>query len=68
MSTETQEKEQSPKKEEKTVTENKSENTKTESSDIVKKLKELAELKDMGVINEEEFAQMKARLIENFGK
>jgi uncharacterized protein (DUF697 family) len=46
----------------------KSETTKTDNTDIVKKLKELAELKDMGVINEEEFSQMKARLIENFGK
>jgi uncharacterized protein (DUF697 family) len=36
--------------------------------DIVKKLKELAELKDMGVITPEEFVQMKARLLENFGK
>ena len=33
---------------------------------IVRKLKELAELKEMGVISEEEFAQMKARLIENY--
>lgn len=46
----------------------KTETVKTENSDIVKKLKELAELKDMGVINEDEFSQMKARLIENFGK
>jgi hypothetical protein len=38
------------------------------NSDIVKKLKELAELKEMGVINEDEFSQMKARLIENFEK
>ncbi len=38
------------------------------NTDIVKKLKELAELKDMGVISEEEFAQMKTRLIENFYK
>jgi len=36
------------------------------SSEIVAKLKELAELKEMGVISEEEFAQMKARLIENY--
>lgn len=36
------------------------------NSEIVRKLKELAELKDMGVIDEEEFAQMKARLIENY--
>ena len=33
---------------------------------IIKKLKDLAELKDMGVITEEEFTQMKARLIENY--
>lgn len=38
------------------------------NTEIVHKLKELAELKDMGVINEEEFAQMKQRLIENFYK
>ncbi len=43
-------------------------NSNSDNSDIVKKLKELAELKDMGVINEEEFAQMKSRLIENFGR
>ncbi|WMX17315.1 MULTISPECIES: DUF697 domain-containing protein [unclassified Aureispira] len=36
------------------------------NSEIVRKLKELAELKDMGVIDDEEFAQMKARLIENY--
>jgi len=36
------------------------------SSEIVAKLKELAELKEMGVISEEEFAQMKTRLIENY--
>jgi uncharacterized protein (DUF697 family) len=36
------------------------------SSVIVKKLKELAELKEMGVISDEEFSQMKARLIENY--
>jgi uncharacterized protein (DUF697 family) len=33
---------------------------------IVRKLKELAELKEMGVISDDEFAQMKARLIENY--
>lgn len=36
------------------------------SAVIFKKLKELAELKDMGVISEEEFAQMKSRLIANY--
>jgi uncharacterized protein (DUF697 family) len=36
------------------------------NSQIVRKLKELAELKEMGVIDDEEFAQMKARLIENY--
>ena len=36
------------------------------NSEIVRKLKELAELKDMGVISEEEFGTMKQRLIENF--
>jgi uncharacterized protein (DUF697 family) len=40
----------------------------TNSPDIVKKLKELSELKEMGVIDEEEFKQMKARLIENYYK
>lgn len=39
---------------------------KSENSEIVRKLKELAELKDMGVIDDEEFAQMKARLIDNY--
>lgn len=38
---------------------------KTES-EVVRKLKELAELRDMGVIDEQEFAQMKTRLIENY--
>jgi uncharacterized protein (DUF697 family) len=38
----------------------------TANSEIVAKLKELAELKEMGVISEEEFAQMKSRLIENY--
>lgn len=36
------------------------------NSEIVRKLKELAELKEMGVIDEQEFAQMKKRLIENY--
>lgn len=36
------------------------------NSEIVRKLKELAELKDMGVIDDDEFAQMKARLIDNY--
>ncbi len=36
------------------------------NSAIVRKLKELAELKEMGVIDDEEFAQMKGRLIENY--
>lgn len=35
---------------------------------IVKKLKELAELKEMGVIDENEFREMKGRLIQNFYK
>lgn len=39
---------------------------KADSSEIVRKLKELAELKEMGVITEDEFLQMKARLIENY--
>lgn len=38
------------------------------NSEIVRKLKELAELKEMGVISEEEFGTMKQRLIENFYK
>lgn len=36
------------------------------NSKIIQKLKELAELKEMGVIDDKEFAQMKARLIENY--
>jgi uncharacterized protein (DUF697 family) len=56
------------KKEEKPKNEVKTESPKTDNSDIVNKLKELAQLKEMGVINEEEFSQMKTRLIENFGK
>ena len=36
------------------------------NSAIVRKLKELAELREMGVIDDEEFAQMKGRLIENY--
>lgn len=38
----------------------------SDNSEIVRKLKELAELKEMGVIDDEEFAQMKGRLIENY--
>jgi uncharacterized protein (DUF697 family) len=49
-------------KEEKSKTEPKAEPKTEVNNDIVKKLKE------MGVINEEEFTQMKGRLIENFGK
>ena len=52
-----------PKKEEKVVQEEKVQN---DNSEIVRKLKELAELKEMGVIDDEEFAQMKARLIDNY--
>jgi uncharacterized protein (DUF697 family) len=33
---------------------------------IIKKLKDLGELKDMGVLTEEEFTQMKAQLIKNY--
>ncbi|MFK7796591.1 MAG: DUF697 domain-containing protein [Aureispira sp.] len=43
----------------------KTENPKTES-EIIRKLKELAELRDMGVIDEEEFSQMKKQLISNY--
>ena len=56
------------KKEEKPINEVKTESPKNDNDDIVNKLKELAQLKEMGVINEEEFSQMKTRLIENFGK
>ncbi len=35
-------------------------------SEILRKLKELGELKEMGVINDEEFEQMKTQLIKNF--
>ena len=44
----------------------KEEKVQTDNSEIVRKLKELAELKEMGVIDDEEFAQMKARLIDNY--
>lgn len=44
----------------------KEEKTQPDNSEIVRKLKELAELKEMGVIDDEEFAQMKGRLIENY--
>jgi len=44
----------------------KEEKTPNDNSEIVRKLKELAELKEMGVIDDDEFAQMKARLIENY--
>ncbi len=37
-----------------------------QDSEVVRKLKELAELRDMGVIDDQEFAQMKTRLIENY--
>jgi uncharacterized protein (DUF697 family) len=51
------------KTEEKVVKEEKAQ---PDNSEIVRKLKELAELKEMGVIDDEEFAQMKGRLIENY--
>jgi uncharacterized protein (DUF697 family) len=44
----------------------KEEKAPTDNSEIVRKLKELAELKEMGVIDDEEFAQMKTRLIDNY--
>ena len=44
----------------------KEEKVQTDNSEIVRKLKELAELKEMGVIDDDEFAQMKARLIDNY--
>ncbi len=37
-----------------------------EEKDVLTKLKELGDLKDKGVITEEEFAQMKAKLINDF--
>lgn len=37
-----------------------------ESGKIVQKLKEIAELRDMGILSEEEFNQMKAQLISRF--
>lgn len=64
-----EEKEKGPVKEdevaptEKSTKEDKAQN---DNSEIVRKLKELAELKEMGVIDDDEFAQMKARLIENY--
>lgn len=36
------------------------------NAEVVRKLKELAELRDMGVIDDQEFAQMKKRLIESY--
>lgn len=54
-----------PKAEEKEQ-EVKEEKVQNDNSEIVRKLKELAELKEMGVIDDEEFAQMKARLIDNY--
>jgi uncharacterized protein (DUF697 family) len=36
------------------------------NSEIISKLKELAELKEMGVLNEEEFMKMKTQLIKNY--
>lgn len=39
---------------------------KTSSSQVLEKLKELGELRNQGVISEEEFDQMKKKLIENF--
>lgn len=49
-----------------TSTENTTPNTEMSQEDTLKKLRELAELKKMGVITEEEFATMKQRLIANF--
>ena len=37
-----------------------------EEKDVLTKLKELGELKEKGVISEEEFATMKKKLIEDF--
>lgn len=54
------------KKEEKASEVVKEKKVKEDNSEIVNKLKELAELKDAGVIDEKEFAQMKTRLIENY--
>lgn len=42
------------------------EEQKDNDSEILRKLKELGELKEMGVITDEEFVQMKAQLIKNF--
>ncbi len=51
------------------TTTQKASSEKTKANDaIVGKLKELAELKEMGVITEDEFNEMKKRLIENFYK
>lgn len=38
----------------------------SDKEDILKKLRELAELKEMGVITDEEFTKMKKRLVDNF--
>ena len=54
--------------EEKTTTTQKAAQSKKSISrdDILKKLRELNELKEMGVIDEAEFNQMKKSLLENF--
>lgn len=39
----------------------------TESVDIVQKLKELADLRDAGILTEEEFERMKQKLMERYG-
>lgn len=39
---------------------------KDKTTTIIKKLKDLGELKEMGVLTEEEFTQMKAQLIKNY--
>jgi uncharacterized protein (DUF697 family) len=54
------------KTEENLVKKEEKEDAQPDNSEIVRKLKELAELKEMGVIDDEEFAQMKGRLIENY--
>jgi thiamine pyrophosphate-dependent acetolactate synthase large subunit-like protein len=44
----------------------KNETNNTSKEDIISKMKEIAALKDAGIITEEEFSTMKARLIQHF--
>jgi len=41
---------------------------KSSREDVVARLRELADLKEQGIISSEEFEEMKKKLIEGFGK